>query len=78
MHIHSAKGYPNPGGGILVGEQITPDAIGKEVGVRADLRRGQPKPREIQSQDAQSQNASHPGQNKNVKWQMSEKVRDRD
>lgn len=61
-----------------MGEQITPDAIGKEVGVRADLRRGIPKPREIKSQDAQSHDAGNPGQNKNVKWQMSEKVREHD
>jgi hypothetical protein len=29
-----------------MGEQITPEAIGKEVGVAVDLRRGHPKPRE--------------------------------
>jgi hypothetical protein len=33
-----------------MGEQITPDAIGKEVGVMADLRRGHPKPRETKTQ----------------------------
>ncbi|HBF36929.1 MAG TPA: hypothetical protein DDW50_06370 [Firmicutes bacterium] len=58
-----------------MGEQITPDAVGKEVGVRADLRRGNPKPREIKSQEAQMEGGARPGDNKNVKLGMSDKVR---
>jgi hypothetical protein len=61
-----------------MGEQITPDAIGKEVGVRADLRRGHPKPREIKSQKSQLEAGASPGHNKNVKLEMSEKVRGED
>ena len=61
-----------------VGEQRTPDAIGKEVGVRADLRRGHPKPREIKSQEPQIEGGARPGDNKNVKLGMSEKVRGQD
>jgi hypothetical protein len=61
-----------------VGEQITPDEIGTEVGVRADLRRGIPRPRESKSQVAQLTDAGEQGENKNVKRQMSEKVRDAD
>ncbi len=61
-----------------MGEQITPDAIGKEVGVRADLRRGHPKPREIRSQEPQLEKGASPGDNKNVKLEMSEKVRGQD
>jgi len=60
---------------INIGEQITPDAIGTEVGVQADLRRGSPKPREVNSQDTQITHDEAPGHNKNVKWQMEEKVR---
>jgi hypothetical protein len=65
-------------GGVLMGEQITPDAVGKEVGVRADLRKGHPKPREIKSQESQLEHGAGPGVNKNVKLSMSEKVRGRD
>ncbi len=61
-----------------MGEQITPDAVGKEVGVRADLRRGHPKPRESASQEAQLKAGAGPGENKAVKLGMSEKVRGRD
>ena len=61
-----------------MGEQITPDTIGKEVGVRADLRRGHPKSREIRSQEPQMEAGVSPGNNKNVKLQMSEKVRGQD
>ena len=61
-----------------MGEQITPDAVGKEVGVRADLRRGHPKPREIKSQEPQMEKGASPGLHKNVKLAMSEKVRERD
>lgn len=62
----------------LIGEQKVPDAIGKEVGVRADLRRGHPKPREIRSQDVQYASADHPPGNKAVKLSMSDKVRGED
>jgi hypothetical protein len=61
-------------GGASMGEQITPDAIGKEVGVRADLRRGHPKPREKKSQEPQLEKGASPGTNKDVKLSMSEKV----
>ena len=61
-----------------MGEQITPDAIGKEVGVRADLRRGHPKPRETKSQEPQMEKGANSGHHKNVKLDMSEKVRGRD
>jgi hypothetical protein len=61
-----------------MGEQTTPDGIGKEVGVRADLRRGHPKPREIKSQESQLEAGAGPGDNKNVKLGMSEKVRGRE
>jgi hypothetical protein len=61
-----------------MGEQVTPDAIGKEVGVRADLRRGHPKPREIKSQEPQLEAGASPGANKNVKLAMSKKVRGQD
>ncbi len=61
-----------------MGEQLTPDAVGTEVGVRADLRRGHPKPREIKSQEPQLESAASHGGNKAVKLQMSEKVRDED
>ncbi|TCL74159.1 hypothetical protein EDC14_100495 [Hydrogenispora ethanolica] len=61
-----------------MGEQITPDAVGKEVGVRADLRRGHPKPREIKSQEPQLEAGADHGGNKGVKLDMSEKVRGQD
>ena len=73
--------------GDILGEQITPEAVGKEVGVRADLRRGHPKPREIKSQESQrekgaAQGGANPGamggDNKAVKLQMSAKVRGED
>jgi hypothetical protein len=61
-----------------MGEQFVPDDIGKEVGVRADLRKGHPKPREIESQEPQlEQGASH-GENKAVKLHMSDKVNGQD
>jgi len=59
----------------MIGQQKTPDAVGTEVGVRADLRRGVPNPREMSSQDKQLAHGEAPGPNKNVKWQMREKVR---
>ncbi len=61
-----------------MGEQTTPDAIGKEVGVQVDLRRGHPKPREIRSQESQLEKGSSPGDNQNVKLKMSEKARGQD
>lgn len=61
-----------------MGEQITPDAIGKDVGVRADLRRGHPKPREVRSQEPQKEEGASPGENKGVKLEMSKKVRGQD
>ena len=61
-----------------MGEQITPVAVGKEVGVRADLRRGHPKPREIKSQEPQLEQGASRGTDKNVKLSMSEKVRGED
>ena len=61
-----------------MGEQITPDDIGKEVGVRADLRRGIPKPREIKSQEPQLEKSADHGHNKGVKMKMSKKVRGQD
>lgn len=61
-----------------MGEQITPDAIGKEVGVRADLKRGHPQPREIKSQEPQLEQGAHHGTGKNVKLAMSDKVRGQD
>ncbi|HOL09502.1 MAG TPA: hypothetical protein PLH87_05135 [Bacillota bacterium] len=50
----------------MMGEQFTPDAVGKEVGVRIDLLKGHPKPREINSQEHQIEDAEH-GDNKAVK-----------
>ncbi len=50
-----------------MGEQITPNDIGKEVGVRADLRRGNPKPREIKSQETQLKEGTIHGYNKKCK-----------
>lgn len=61
-----------------MGEQRTPDAVGKEVGVRADLRKGHPKPREIKSQEPQLEKGAGHGTNKDVKLKMSEKVRGED
>lgn len=61
-----------------MGDQLTPDAIGKEVGVEADLRRGVPKPREIKSQEGQLEKGAGHGTNKAVKMEMSKKVRGQD
>ena len=61
-----------------MGEQITPDEIGKETGVRADLTRGVPRPREIRSQKPQLGKGAVPGENKAVKLEMSAKVRGED
>lgn len=61
-----------------MGEQITPDQIGKEVGVRNNLRKGHPKPREIKSQEPQLEEGASHGTNKGVKLQMSDKVRGED
>ncbi len=61
-----------------MGDQITPDDIGKEVGVRADLRRGVPTPHEIKSQEPQLEKGASHGDNKGVKMQMSKKVRGQD
>lgn len=61
-----------------MGEQFTPEEIGKETGVMADLRRGHPKPREIKSQKAQLQSEHAHGHNKAVKLDMSKKVRGED
>jgi hypothetical protein len=61
-----------------MGEQITPDDVGKEVGVRADLRRGIPTPHEIKSQEGQLEKGASNGENKAVKMKMSKKVRGQD
>lgn len=61
-----------------MGEQITPDAVGKEVGVQADLRRGRPKPREIKSHEGQVEKGAGHGGEKAVKLEMSKKVRGQD
>jgi hypothetical protein len=61
-----------------MGEQFVPDSIGKEVGVRADLRKGHPKPREIKSQEPQLEKGAGHGTNKAVKLPMSAKVRGED
>lgn len=61
-----------------MGHQITPDDVGTEVGVRSDLRRGHPKPREIKSQVSQLEHGASPGTNKGVKLEMSKKVRGAD
>ncbi len=61
-----------------MGEQITPDDIGKEVGVRADLRRGVPTPHEIKSQEPQQEKGAGHGENKAVKMKISDKVRGQD
>ncbi|NLW56486.1 MAG: hypothetical protein GX050_07725 [Firmicutes bacterium] len=58
-----------------MGEQYTPEAVGKEVGVRADLRRGHPTPREIKSQKIQMKTGHNHGGNKAVKLAMKRKVR---
>lgn len=61
-----------------MGEQITPEAVGTEVGVVADLRRGHPKPREIKSQQTQLAHGADHGTSKNIKLSMSQKVREHD
>jgi hypothetical protein len=61
-----------------MGEQITPNDIGTEVGVRSDLRKGHPKPREIKSQEHQLEKGASHGTNKAVKLGMSEKVQGED
>jgi hypothetical protein len=63
-------------GGENMGEQITPEAVGKEVGVRADLRRGLPQPREIQTQHAQLAKRTGAGTRKNIKVPISKKLSD--
>ncbi|MGD9155033.1 MAG: hypothetical protein PVG90_05985 [Bacillota bacterium] len=57
-----------------MGEQITPEAVGKEIGVRADLRRGHPQPREIKSQQSQLAEGHSHGTTKNIKLSMSKKI----
>jgi hypothetical protein len=61
-----------------MGEQITPETVGKEVGVRADLRRGYPQPREIQTQHEQLAKRTGHGTRKNIKVPISEKLGDPD
>jgi hypothetical protein len=56
-----------------MGEQITPDDIGTEVGVVADLRRGHPIPREIKSQKAQLTKGHRLGTSNDTKLTMSQK-----
>jgi hypothetical protein len=56
-----------------MGEQITPDAIGKEVGVMADLRRGHPKPRETKTQPARLAKRSDHGSRNDLELTMSPK-----
>ena len=58
-----------------MGEQHTPEAIGKEVGVRADLLKGRPTPREVKSQKIQLKTGHDHGGNKAVKVPISRKVR---
>ncbi|MCL6590870.1 MAG: hypothetical protein K6U80_13080 [Firmicutes bacterium] len=55
-------------------EQITPATIGKEVGVRTDLRQGIPRPRERKSQETQLKSGGAPGENKSIKVKMSKKT----
>lgn len=57
-----------------MGEQITPNAVGKEVGVRADLRRGCPKPREI----APQAKSGSRGKNNDGKLHLGEQEHGRD
>lgn len=61
-----------------MGEQVVPGDIGKEVGVRGDLRKGHPKPREIKSQEPQLEKGAGHGTDKAVKLAMSRKVRGED
>lgn len=61
-----------------MGEQITPDAVGAEVGVRGDLLRGHPIPREVQSQEHQMPHDAAVGSKKEVKLGMSKKIKGRD
>ncbi len=62
-----------------MGKQVTPNDVGKEVGVQADLRKGHPKPREIRSQEPQlEQEGASQDANKAVKLEMSKKVRGED
>lgn len=65
-------------GGKVMGEQITPDAVGTEVGVRADLLRGHPIPREVQSQEHQLPRDAGAGSKKEVKLGMAKKIKGRD
>lgn len=50
-----------------MGDQITPDEIGKEIGVMADLRRGHPKSREVESRETQLEKGASHGDNKQSK-----------
>jgi hypothetical protein len=61
-----------------MGKQITPDEIGTEVGVVADLRRGHPAPREIKSQKTQLEQGHRLGTSNDTKLPMSKKVRGED
>ena len=61
-----------------MGDQITPDDIGTEVGVAADLRRGHPTPREIKSQKTQLEKGQRLGASNDTKLPMSQKVRGED
>jgi len=56
-----------------MGKQITPSEIGTKVGVRSDLKRGQPQTRELSSQQAQLKSGGAPGKNKAVKVKMGHK-----
>lgn len=60
-----------------MGKQITPDEIGTEVGVRADLKKGRPAPREIKSPRLVEETGQRGG-NKAIKVGMSKKVREAD
>ncbi len=63
---------------IFLGDQRVPEEIGTETGPPYPPRRGQPKPREIRSQHAQTESGHRPGRHKDVKAKMSGKVRGRD
>lgn len=56
-----------------MGEQITPEAIGKEVGVAADLRRGHPKPRESKTLPTRLAKRVRPETGDGIELTMSQK-----
>jgi hypothetical protein len=70
--------YPKRGGEEVLGEQIVPDEIGKEVGAAAELHRGRPNPREVKSQEVQDESVQNPAGNKGIKLPIRDKVRGED